>query len=164
MTRSRHTTFCTGISVSYRNRYVVVASFSDLLPWHPFHFRHNDKCFIKCSYQHFHKYCIKLANVIYIMITISRMFKLLFASIAKWDVGFTGMVICCFRPHLKLPKMCSLLLTHLLPCLTTFNIVGYINERELNNWCGVSSICNLFHIELHLTCSVVCGLFHAMPL
>ena len=45
---------------------------------------------------------------------------------------------------------------HLLPCLTTFNIVGYINKRELNNWCGVSSICNSLHIELHLTCSIVC--------
>ena len=31
-----------------------------------------------------------------------------------------------------------------------------INERELNNWCGVSSICNSLHIELHLTCSIVC--------
>ena len=30
------TSFCTGISVSYRNRYVVVASFSDSSPWHPF--------------------------------------------------------------------------------------------------------------------------------
>ena len=45
---------------------------------------------------------------------------------------------------------------HLLPCLTTFNIVGHINERELNNWCGVSKICNSLHIELHLICSVVC--------
>ena len=45
---------------------------------------------------------------------------------------------------------------HLLPCLTTVNIVGYINGRELNNWCGVSSICNSLHIELHLNCSVVC--------
>ena len=44
---------------------------------------------------------------------------------------------------------------HPLPCLITFNIVGYINERELNNWCGVSSICNSLHIELHLTCSIV---------
>ena len=40
--------------------------------------------------------------------------------------------------------------------LTTFNIVGYINEKELNNCCGVSSICNSLHIELHLTCSIVC--------
>ena len=40
--------------------------------------------------------------------------------------------------------------------LTTFNLVGYINERELNNWCGVSSICNSLHIELHLICSIVC--------
>ena len=45
---------------------------------------------------------------------------------------------------------------HLLPCLTTFNIVGYINERELNKTCGVPSICNLLHIELHLICSIVC--------
>ena len=45
---------------------------------------------------------------------------------------------------------------HLLPCLITFNIVGYITERELNNWCGVSSICNSLHLELHLFCSIVC--------
>ena len=45
---------------------------------------------------------------------------------------------------------------HLLPCLITFNIVEYITERELNNLCGVSSICNSFNIELHLICSVVC--------
>ena len=44
----------------------------------------------------------------------------------------------------------------LLPCLTTFNIFEYLNERELNNWCGVPSICNSLHIELHLICSVVC--------
>ena len=47
-------------------------------------------------------------------------------------------------------------MVHPLPCLITFNIVGYITERELNNWCGVSSICNSLHIELHLTCSFVC--------
>ena len=45
---------------------------------------------------------------------------------------------------------------HLLPCLITFNIVEYLTERELNNWCGVPSICNSLHIELHLNCSVVC--------
>ena len=45
---------------------------------------------------------------------------------------------------------------HLLPCLITFNIVGFKIERELNNWCGVLSICNSLHIELHLTCSIVC--------
>ena len=45
---------------------------------------------------------------------------------------------------------------HPLPCLITFNIVGYINKRELNNWCVVLSICNSLHIELHLTCSIVC--------
>ena len=53
---------------------------------------------------------------------------------------------------------------HPLPCLITFNIVGYINERELNNWCGVSPICNSLHIELHLICSIVCALCHALPL
>ena len=45
---------------------------------------------------------------------------------------------------------------HLLPWLTTFNIVGYITKRELNSWCGVSSTCNSLHIELHLICSIVC--------
>ena len=45
---------------------------------------------------------------------------------------------------------------HLLPCQPTFNFVEYLNERELNNWCGVSSICNSLHIELHLICSIVC--------
>ena len=40
--------------------------------------------------------------------------------------------------------------------LTTFNLVGYINERELNKSCGVSSICNSLHIELHLTGNIVC--------
>ena len=45
---------------------------------------------------------------------------------------------------------------HLLPCLTTFNIDEYITERELYKSCGVSSICNSLHIELHLICSVVC--------
>ena len=40
--------------------------------------------------------------------------------------------------------------------LKTFNIVGYINESELNKSRGVPSICNSLHIELHLICSVVC--------
>ena len=31
--------------------------------------------------------------------------------------------------------------------LTTFNIVGYINERELNKACDVLLICNLLHID-----------------
>ena len=38
------------------------------LPWHPFRFRHDDKCFIICSYQHFHTYCITLEHVIRITI------------------------------------------------------------------------------------------------
>ena len=45
---------------------------------------------------------------------------------------------------------------HTLPCLITSNFVGYINGRELNKSCGVSWICNSLHIELHLTCSIVC--------
>ena len=71
---------------------------------------------------------------------------------------------CCllFPASLKLAYIGSLIRFHLLPCLTTFNIVVYLNERELNNWCGVPSIWNSLHIELHLNCSVVCALFHAM--
>ena len=45
---------------------------------------------------------------------------------------------------------------HPLPGLITFNIVGYITERELNKSCGVSLICNSLHIELRLICSIVC--------
>ena len=50
---------------------------------------------------------------------------------------------------------------HPFPCLITFNIVGYITERELNKSCGVSSICNQSHIELHLICVIV--VHFAMP-
>ena len=53
---------------------------------------------------------------------------------------------------------------HPLPCLRTFSIDGYLNERELNKSCGVSSICNSLHIELHLICRIVCTFCHAMPL
>ena len=34
----------------------------------------------------------------------------------------------------KLPIIGSFLMLHLLPWLTTFNIVGYINGREINIW------------------------------
>ena len=81
---SAHSVFCTGISMSYQNRYVAVASFSDMLPWHhfcfaavaPFSFCHGDKCSLSCSCQHFHKNCIKLAYVIRIMIITIKMFKI----------------------------------------------------------------------------------------
>ena len=44
-----------------------------------------------------------------------------------------------------------------MPCLTTFNIVGYITKRELNKSCGVFlQYATLWHIELHLICSIVC--------
>ena len=52
------------------------------------------------------------------------------SKICIW--GFSGIVVCCFRPHLNLPIV-SLLMFHLLPCLKTFNIVVYLNESELNN-------------------------------
>ena len=46
---------------------------------------------------------------------------------------------------------------HLLPCLTTFNIVGYINETKLNNLNVVfRQYATELHIELHLICSIVC--------
>ena len=66
--------------------------------------------------------------------------------------------ICCFyiRPHLNCLDGIVYIMLHLLPCLTTVNIVEYLTERELNNRCGVPSICNSLHIELHLTCSIVC--------
>ena len=79
------TSFCTGISVSYRNRYVVMASFSDMLPWHhfcftavaPFSFRHGDKCLVStCSSQLFHKNCLNLDYVIRIMLTTFKWLKL----------------------------------------------------------------------------------------
>ena len=65
---------------------------------------------------------------------------------------------CClmFPASFKMPNCVFLLMLHLLPCLIIFNIVEYLNGRELNNCCGVSSICDSLHIELHLTCSVVC--------
>src|SRR3954470_3367983 len=66
--------------------------------------------------------------------------------------------ICCllYPAPFKLFRWYSFVTLHLLSCLTTFNIVGYITKRELNKSCGVSSICNSLHIELHLICSVVC--------
>ena len=42
----------------------------------------------------------------------------------------------------KLAQIGRFSMLHLLPCLTTFNFVGYINGRVLNKSCGVSSICN----------------------
>ena len=95
------TFFCTGILVSYWNRNVAVAPFPLSLSWHPFRFRHDDKCFLICSYQLIHKYCIKLVHVIRIMITTIKMFKLLLHQIDKCIWGFTGFVICYVRPHLN---------------------------------------------------------------
>ena len=54
--------------------------------------------------------------------------------------GFSGIVVCCFRPHLTLTRQVVFICFTLLPCLTTFNIVGYINGIKLNNllWCSVN--------------------------
>ena len=105
------TSFCTGISVSYRNRYVVVASFSDMLPWHhfcfaavaPFSFRHGDKCLVSCSCQHFHKNCIKLVYIIRIMITTFKMFKIV-VCIKLLDAcgDFPELLFVCFLNQFKL--------------------------------------------------------------
>ena len=52
---------------------------------------------------------------------------------------------------------------HPLAMLTTFNIVGYINEIELNNLNVVfRQYATELHIELHLICRIVCALCHAM--
>ena len=75
-------------------------------------------------------------------------------NICIW--GVSGIVVRCFRPHLTLTRSVVYIFFTLLPCLTTFNIDVYITERELNNSCGVLSICNSLHIELHLICSIVC--------
>ena len=96
-----HASFCTSISVSYRNRYVAVASFSDMLPWHhfcfaavaPFSFRHGDQMLLIMLYVNIfiklHKTCIchphhdnNIKNVVCI--------KLLNDI---W--GFTRIVLCC---------------------------------------------------------------------
>ena len=39
-------------------------------------------------------------------------------------------------------------------------LLSSLNGRELNKSCGVSSICNSLHIELHLICSFVCAFCH----
>ena len=59
----------------------------------------------------------------------------------------------------KLFRWCSFVMPHLLPCLTTFNIVGYINEIELNNLNVVfRQYATKLHIELHLICRIACAL------
>ena len=59
-------------------------------------------------------------------------------NICIWAVS--GLVVLLFRPYLNLPRLDSFIMLPLLPCLTTFNIVGYINEIKLNNlsWCFVN--------------------------
>ncbi|XBI70274.1 hypothetical protein VPH35_064796 [Triticum aestivum] len=59
MSRSRHFSFCTGISMSYRNRNVAVAPFPLSLSWHPFCFCHDDKCLFMLM-STFNKNCTNL--------------------------------------------------------------------------------------------------------
>ena len=100
-----HTSFSTGIFMSYRNQYVAVAPFSLSPPWHPFCSAMVTKCFITCSCQHFLKKMHKLPYVIRIMITSIKMFKIIACFKLLSNIwGFSGIVICCFRPHLNLPK------------------------------------------------------------
>ena len=48
--------------------------------------------------------------------------------------------------------------------LTTFNLVGYINEIELSNLNVVfRQYATELHILIHLICRIACALFHAMP-
>ena len=77
------------------------------------------------------------------------------SNLCTW--GVSGFVVHCFRPHLTLTRYVVLLCFTLLPCLTTFNIVGYINKSELNNSNVVfRHYATELHIELHLICSIVC--------
>ena len=47
--------------------------------------------------------------------------------------------------------------------LTTFNLVGYINEIELNNLNVVfRQYATELHVELHLICRIVCAFCHEM--
>ena len=73
--RSRHTFFCTDVSMSCRNRNVVVALFCYRCRGTPFVFA----TMTNASYlimSTFIKDCIKLANVIRIMIITFKMFKI----------------------------------------------------------------------------------------
>ena len=73
--------------------------------------------------------------------------------------------ICCFyiRPHLNCLDGIVYIMLHLLPCLTTVNIVGYINEIKLNNLNVVfRQYATELHIELHLICRIVCAFCHAI--
>ena len=72
---------------------VGVAPFPLSLPWHPFPSAMVTKCFITCSCQYFHKYCLKFTYVIRIMITRIKMFKIVACfNIAKWYGDFWN---CC---------------------------------------------------------------------
>ena len=98
---STHFSFASVSQSSYQNRYVAVASFSDSLPWHPFCSAIVTKCFITCSCQHFHKYCIKLAYVIRIIITTIKMFKIVACFKLLNDMGILRNCCLLFRPHLN---------------------------------------------------------------
>ena len=67
------------------------------------------------------------------MITTFKMSKIdVRIKIAKWHEDFPELLF-VVPASFKLPKIGSFHMFHLLPWLVTFNIVGCINERELNN-------------------------------
>ena len=68
--------------------------------------------------------------------------------------------VCCllYPAPFKLFRWYSFVMPHLLPCLTTFNIVGHLNEIELNNLNVVfRQYATELHIVLHLICRIVCA-------
>ena len=78
-------------------------------------------------------------------------------------MGILPELLLLFPASFKLFRWYSFVMFHLLTCLTTFNIVGYINEIELNNLNVVfRQYVTELHVELHLICRIVCAFCHAM--
>ena len=114
MTRSRHFLLHRRLNeLSELERCCGTVSLSS--PWHPFRFRHDDKCFIMLL-STFNKKCIKLAHVIRIMIITFKCLKLLLHQIDNCIWGFTGFVVCYIRPHLNCFDSIVLSCFTLLPC------------------------------------------------
>ena len=80
--------YCRGITSGF----VVVAPLSFPPRWQMPHI---------FSCQHFHKYCIKLAHFMHIMIITFKCLKLLLYQVDKCIWGFTGFVVYYIRPHLN---------------------------------------------------------------
>ena len=74
------------------------------------------------------------------IITFNR-FKIVVALNCKMHMGSYRNCCLIFPPHLKWLTVYFIYASSL-DMLRTFNVVGYINESELNKSCGVPSICN----------------------